>query len=176
MSFLDLYRLNLIISTVNMRCLQLRSFTFMIKGWVGSCMGQCTNEVACIFFAKAKACDRSHGMYLSLHAVRCLLRESPVAYKKCLHVILVVMGISVDRSLASWTPRREMGGPVNDFPMADIHSGTLTWQRNIPILNRTYIFKWSIFHCHVSLTEGNLPISFLHKHRQQLLRPSIDGQ
>ena len=31
--------------------------------------------------------------------------------------------------------------------------GTLTWQWNIPISNRKYIFKWPIFHCYVSLPE-----------------------
>ena len=30
----------------------------------------------------------------------------------------------------------------------------LTWQCKIPILCRKYIFKWSVFHCYVSLPEG----------------------
>ena len=37
----------------------------------------------------------------------------------------------------------------------NIHSGKLTWRCNIHIFNRKYIFKWSIFHCHVSLPEGS---------------------
>ena len=36
-----------------------------------------------------------------------------------------------------------------------IPSSKLTWQWKIPIFNREYIFNWSIFHCHVSLPEGN---------------------
>ena len=28
-------------------------------------------------------------------------------------------------------------------------------QMNTPIFNRKYIFKWSIFHCHVSFPEGS---------------------
>ena len=47
-------------------------------------------------------------------------------------------------------------------------SSKLTWQWNITIFNRKYIFnfKWSIFHCYVSLPEGRLefnkdrPLSF----------------
>ena len=35
-----------------------------------------------------------------------------------------------------------------------IPSSKLTWQWNIPIFNREYIFNWSIFQCHVSLPEG----------------------
>ena len=34
-----------------------------------------------------------------------------------------------------------------------VPSGKLTWQWNITIFNRKYIFKWSIFHCYVSLPE-----------------------
>ena len=34
-----------------------------------------------------------------------------------------------------------------------MHSGQLTWQWKHFILKRTYIFKWWIFHCHVSLPE-----------------------
>ena len=30
----------------------------------------------------------------------------------------------------------------------------LTWHWKIPILNRTYIFKWWMFHCHVSFFGG----------------------
>ena len=30
-------------------------------------------------------------------------------------------------------------------------SGKLTWQLNIPIFTRKYIFNWPIFHCYVSL-------------------------
>ena len=32
-------------------------------------------------------------------------------------------------------------------------SAKLTWQWNIPVFNRTYIFKWPIFHCYVSLPD-----------------------
>ncbi len=35
-------------------------------------------------------------------------------------------------------------------------SNKLTWQWNIPMFNRKYIFKGSIFHCYVSLPEGIL--------------------
>ncbi len=34
-------------------------------------------------------------------------------------------------------------------------SGKLTWQWNIPVFHRKYIFKGSIFHCYVSLPECN---------------------
>ena len=34
-------------------------------------------------------------------------------------------------------------------------SSKLTWQWKITIFNREYIFNWFIFHCHVSLPEGN---------------------
>ena len=33
----------------------------------------------------------------------------------------------------------------------DLPSGKLTWQWNIPIFNRKYIFNWPMFHCYVSL-------------------------
>ena len=42
-----------------------------------------------------------------------------------------------------------------------IPSGELTWQWDIPIFNRTYIFKLSIFHCYVSLLEGNPHITWV---------------
>ena len=38
--------------------------------------------------------------------------------------------------------------------VSQIPSGKLTWQRDIPIFNRKYIFKWWIFHCYVSLPKG----------------------
>ena len=38
------------------------------------------------------------------------------------------------------------------FPL--LPSGKLTWQWKIPIFNRKYIFKRSIFYCYVSLPEG----------------------
>ena len=34
-----------------------------------------------------------------------------------------------------------------------LHSGKLTWQWNIPMFKRTYILKWFIFRCYVSLPE-----------------------
>ena len=34
-------------------------------------------------------------------------------------------------------------------------SGKLTWQWKTTIFNRRYIFTWWIFHCYVSLPEGN---------------------
>ena len=40
------------------------------------------------------------------------------------------------------------------FPLK-VPSSKLTWQWKITIFNREYIFKWSIFHCHVSLPEGS---------------------
>ena len=33
---------------------------------------------------------------------------------------------------------------------------SLTWQCKIPILNRKYIFKWWMFHCHVSFRRGTI--------------------
>ena len=36
----------------------------------------------------------------------------------------------------------------------EVHSGNLTWQWNIPILSRKYIFTGSIFQCYVSLPGG----------------------
>ena len=41
----------------------------------------------------------------------------------------------------------------NHPPKMPLPSGKLTWQWNITIFNRKYIFKWSIFHCYVSLPE-----------------------
>ena len=35
-------------------------------------------------------------------------------------------------------------------PMRLVHPWKLTWHWKIPIFNRKYIFKWWIFHCHVS--------------------------
>ncbi len=46
----------------------------------------------------------------------------------------------------------------------NLPSGNLTWQWNITIFNRKYIFKGSIFHCYVRLPEcmsickGRLPL------------------
>ena len=38
----------------------------------------------------------------------------------------------------------------------EVHSRKLTWQWKITIFkNRRYIFKWSIFHCHLRFREGN---------------------
>ena len=55
-------------------------------------------------------------------------------------------------------------GKICDLPFfhCSIHlpSGKLTWQWNIPILNRKYIFKWWIFHCYASLPEGKLFLFF----------------
>ncbi len=50
-----------------------------------------------------------------------------------------------------------------------LHPWKLTWHWKIPIFNRKYIFKWSIFHCHVSFRgvskffeelQGGPPMSF----------------
>ena len=38
-----------------------------------------------------------------------------------------------------------------------LHPRKLTWQWNIPMFNRNYIFKWLIFHCHVSFRRGTHP-------------------
>ena len=46
------------------------------------------------------------------------------------------------------------GGKVDGNEFKPVHSGKLTWQWRIPFFNREYIFKRSIFHCHVSLQEG----------------------
>ena len=35
-----------------------------------------------------------------------------------------------------------------------IHPWKLTWHWKIPIFNRKYIFKWWVFHCHVSFRGG----------------------
>jgi len=44
------------------------------------------------------------------------------------------------------------------FPCANvflwIHTWKLTWHWKITICNRKYIFKWWIFHCHVSFRGG----------------------
>ena len=40
-------------------------------------------------------------------------------------------------------------------PSTRLPSSKLTWQWKITTFNREYIFNWSIFHCHVSLPEGN---------------------
>ena len=37
--------------------------------------------------------------------------------------------------------------------VGDIPVGKLTWQWNIPMFNRKYIFKGSSFHCYVRLPE-----------------------
>ena len=36
-----------------------------------------------------------------------------------------------------------------------IHTRKVSWHRKMPIVNRKYIFKWMIFHCHVSFRVGN---------------------
>ena len=37
-----------------------------------------------------------------------------------------------------------------------LHHWKLTWHWKIPIFNRKYIFKWWMFHCHVSFLGGRL--------------------
>ena len=45
--------------------------------------------------------------------------------------------------------------PLFILPMSlDVPSSKLTWQWKIPIFSREYIFKTSMFHCHVSLPKG----------------------
>ena len=48
-----------------------------------------------------------------------------------------------------------------------LHPWKLTWHWKITIFNRKYIFKWWIFHCHVSFREGILQP----KRLQVLARP-----
>ncbi len=38
----------------------------------------------------------------------------------------------------------------NHVQQITVHPRKLTWHWTIPIFNRKYIFKWWIFHCHVS--------------------------
>ena len=64
-----------------------------------------------------------------------------------------------DRRIANLVIHREatletFGGKTS-FLSIHLPSGKLTWQWKIPILNRKYIFKWWIFHCHVRLPECN---------------------
>ena len=47
----------------------------------------------------------------------------------------------------------EKCGRLDPTYQCNLPSSKLTWQWNIPIFNRKYIFKWWIFHCHVSLPE-----------------------
>ena len=53
-----------------------------------------------------------------------------------------------------WATVAGFGGKVDGNEFKPVHSGKLTWQWRIPFFNREYIFKRSIFHCHVSLQEG----------------------
>ena len=46
--------------------------------------------------------------------------------------------------------------------LGPVHSQNLAWQRNIRCFNRRRIFKWWIFHCHVSL-QGGYPFKNLNK-------------
>ena len=39
-----------------------------------------------------------------------------------------------------------------------IHPAKLTWHWNIPMFKRKYIFKWWMFHCHVSFRVGNIDL------------------
>ena len=74
--------------------------------------------------------------------------------------------------LQSWWIRHflevEIGGNGDCLVVALIKfhiwlpSSKLTWQWKIPIFNREYVFNWSIFHCHVSLPEGNSEFLLLH--------------
>ena len=50
----------------------------------------------------------------------------------------------------------ELGTPPQKKVGVLLPSGKLTWQWNIPIFNRKYIFNGSIFHCYVSLPECNI--------------------
>ena len=57
----------------------------------------------------------------------------------------------------SWRKRREAAWGIVIWILP---SSKLTWQWNITIFNRKYIFKGSIFHCHVSLPEGSWHLFF----------------
>ena len=52
--------------------------------------------------------------------------------------------------------RGGIGGEPLDSHDRWIPSGKLPWHWKILVFNRKYIFKWSIFHCFVSLTERRL--------------------
>ena len=56
-------------------------------------------------------------------------------------------------------PRRDMLVPWRVIPY--IHPWKLTWHWKNPIFNRKYIFKWWIFHCHVSFRGGTLNNPFV---------------
>ena len=43
---------------------------------------------------------------------------------------------------------KQPGGPI--FHCSTIYDECATWHLKIPMFNRKYIFKWWIFHCHVS--------------------------
>ena len=60
---------------------------------------------------------------------------------------------------ATWrAPMTEI--KYDEIILHTVPSSKLTWQWKIPIFNRAYIFNWSIFHCHVSLPQGNCFDSF----------------
>ena len=56
-------------------------------------------------------------------------------------------------------PGRDVGGEdiFWSFFFGGVPSSKLTWQWKFTFSNRKYIFKWWIFHCHVSLPEGTPP-------------------
>ena len=52
-------------------------------------------------------------------------------------------------------PCRILLGNQSKRHQPKLPSGKLTWQWNIPVFNRKYIFKGSNVHCYVRLPEGN---------------------
>ena len=59
------------------------------------------------------------------------------------------MVFAITRIFRSWMV------PFGCKMLGPIPSSKLTWQWKIPMFNGEYIFNRSIFHCHVSLPEGN---------------------
>ena len=74
---------------------------------------------------------------------------SPQSQVMCLKISPPELHGSVNKNRGNVGP-----GPVDLKIFGGVPSSKPTWQWNIPIFNRKYILKWSIFHCHVSLPEG----------------------
>ena len=55
----------------------------------------------------------------------------------------------------------------------ELHPWTLTWHWKIPIFNRKYIFKGSIFHCYVSLPDCANHSKFTHTFVVSLILPNL---
>jgi len=68
------------------------------------------------------------------------------------------MSDAEDRQIEQWKVKRLVkmldAARGNLEQSIVLPSSKQTWQWKIPIFNRKYIFKGSIFHCYVSLPEG----------------------